>query len=157
MCIYLQYRDMLKCINHGMKISKMLQPNEPWFREVFELSGMKDFSRTWYGYIDHCLLSSFVEGSHKETLSNLPINEITITLDDVACLLHLPINGRLLVHSRISEHEDFDLMVTQFKADLAKIQGEIEDIMRCHVRFSFLSINDINHLNVVMDVAGDAT
>ncbi|KAH1228562.1 Protein MAIN-LIKE 1 [Glycine max] len=40
------------------------------------------------------LISGFVERWHKETSSfHLPIGEVTITLDDVASLLHLPIIG----------------------------------------------------------------
>jgi len=43
---------------------------------------------------DQGLISAFVERWHKETNSfHLPVGEVTITLDDVASLLHLPIIG----------------------------------------------------------------
>ncbi|XP_028220267.1 protein MAIN-LIKE 2-like [Glycine soja] len=43
---------------------------------------------------DRRLMFAFVERWHKETSSfHLPVGEVTITLDDVALLLHLPIVG----------------------------------------------------------------
>ena len=43
---------------------------------------------------DMGLLSIFVERWHKKTSNfHLPIGELTITLDEVASLLHLPITG----------------------------------------------------------------
>ena len=43
---------------------------------------------------DRGLLSAFVERWHDQTSSfHLPVGEVTITLDDVASLLHLPIKG----------------------------------------------------------------
>ena len=43
---------------------------------------------------DRGLISSFVESWHMETSSfHLPMGEVTITLDDVVSLLHLPIVG----------------------------------------------------------------
>jgi len=45
---------------------------------------------------DRGLLSSFVEWWHRETSSfHLPVGELTITLDDVSSLLHLPMVGDL--------------------------------------------------------------
>jgi len=43
---------------------------------------------------DRELISSFAKRWHKETSSfHLPVGKVTITLDDVAFLLHLPIIG----------------------------------------------------------------
>jgi hypothetical protein len=39
------------------------------------------------------------------------VGEITVTLDDVSCLLHLPIKGLLLDHNSISKAGGIDLMV----------------------------------------------
>ncbi|GAU28342.1 hypothetical protein TSUD_256700 [Trifolium subterraneum] len=46
------------------------------------------------GWVDPQLISAFVERWHPETSSfHMPFGEMTITLDDVACLLHLPVRG----------------------------------------------------------------
>ena len=52
--------------------------------------------RTGLTKSDPSLLLAFVERWYLETLSfHMPFGEMTITLDDVACLLHLPVRGRL--------------------------------------------------------------
>lgn len=71
---------------------KLAQPNAPWFQDVMHLSGMHDLCRIGYGYINHELLSGFVDRWHIETSSlHLLIIEMFITLNDMACLIHLPI------------------------------------------------------------------
>lgn len=52
--------------------------------------------KTGYGTINHDILSVFVEIWHTETSSfHLPHGEMSITLDDAPCLLHLSITGKL--------------------------------------------------------------
>jgi len=54
---------------------------------------------------DRGLMSAFVECWHKETSSlHFPVGEVTITLDDVASLLHFPIVGAF--HSFEQLHVD---------------------------------------------------
>lgn len=121
-----------------------------------ELYGWKYFSSNGYIYIDHGLLSAYIERWNTEMLSfHILIDEITITFDDVSCLLHLPIMGILFYHYIISRFETIDLKVTQLGAGLRKTQCEIENTRGCHTRFSFLSKSYINHLNADVDVVGD--
>ncbi|GAU10934.1 hypothetical protein TSUD_426980, partial [Trifolium subterraneum] len=57
-------------------------------------SGLKWLERTSLSRVDPQLLSAFTERWHPETSSfHLPFGEMTITLDDVACLLHIPVRG----------------------------------------------------------------
>lgn len=52
------------------------------------------------------LLTAFSKRLRIQTNSfPLPIGEITITFNDVACLLHLPIGGKLLFCENLSEEE----------------------------------------------------
>jgi hypothetical protein len=55
-----------------------------------------------------------VDRWHKETSSfHIPSGVLTVTLDDVYCLLHLPIEGTLLDHHDIiGKVEYIHLMVT---------------------------------------------
>ncbi|GAU50345.1 hypothetical protein TSUD_409300 [Trifolium subterraneum] len=67
---------------------------------------------TGYQHLDSCLISAFAERWHEETSSfHMPVGENTVTLNDVSCLLHLPLEGRLLDHSSISKVDGIDLMV----------------------------------------------
>jgi len=43
-----------------------------------------------------------------------------VTLDDVSCLLHLPIDGMLLSHSTISRDEAVEWMVEQLGSDMGE-------------------------------------
>lgn len=118
MYLFLQYWKMLKCINHGRKAIKLMHPDEPWSHDTLKLSGLKGFCRTVYGFINHGLMSVFIERCHVVTLSfHISIDEMAITLDDWSCLLHIPIIGRLLDHSKISRHKALDLMVTYSRAN----------------------------------------
>jgi hypothetical protein len=77
-----------------------------------ESTGLANLSITSYEFIDPALISAFVERWHEETSSfHLPSGEITITLDDVSCLLHLPIEGSLLDHEGIMTRDEGVLMM----------------------------------------------
>ena len=88
---------------------------------------------------DRGLISAFVERWHKETSSfHLPVVELTIMLDDVASLLHLPIIGAF--HSFESVHMD---EVVLMLVELLEVSGEEAraETTQCHrayVRLSWL-------------------
>lgn len=76
-----------------------------------------------YGYINHELLSSFMERWHTETsIFHLLIYEMTIILDDVSCLLHILNPRKLLNYSITSRFEALDMMVTYLGDDTGKAQ-----------------------------------
>nr|XP_027191564.1 protein MAIN-LIKE 1-like isoform X1 [Cicer arietinum] len=64
---------------------------EHWIQE----SGLMHLSSSYLTMVDVGLISAFVERWHKETSSfHLPFGEMTITLDDVATLLHISPHGK---------------------------------------------------------------
>ena len=66
------------------------------------------------------VISAFVKRWHKETSSfHLPVGELTITLNDVASLLHLPITGAF--HSFKPLHVDEAVIML---VELLEISGE---------------------------------
>lgn len=71
---------------------------------------------------------------------------MTITLDDVACLWHLPVRGILLYHMRIRREEVVDMMVTHLGVDLTEVAKKAHDIRGAHVRFNILEILYKKHL-----------
>jgi len=84
----------VKVINHGAKILDLRCPhhNQEWFWGPLRASGLHDLVYTDYVIVPHVLLMTLCERWHAETSSfHLPVGEMNITLDDVACLLHLPI------------------------------------------------------------------
>ena len=56
-----------------------------------------DLLYTGFKIVTHAMIRALCERWHSEISSfHLPVGEMTITLDDVANLLHVPIEGRLL-------------------------------------------------------------
>jgi len=81
-------------------------------------TGLSWLQDTCCSLIYHGLICAFVERWHEETSSfHLPFREMTVTLDDVSCLLHLPIDGMLLSHETITRDDAVDSMVTHLGSD----------------------------------------
>ncbi|XP_058764248.1 protein MAINTENANCE OF MERISTEMS-like [Vicia villosa] len=75
---------------------------------------MSNLCMLGYDTTQNGMLAAFAERWHLETSSShLPHSEITITLDDVACLLHLPIRGTLLCHNRLTKTEALKMFIVE--------------------------------------------
>jgi hypothetical protein len=61
-----------------------------------------------------------------------------VTLDDVACLLHLPIDGMLLSHGSISRDGAVEWMELYLGSDPGDALIEVEKTKGAHCRFSYL-------------------
>ena len=80
-------------ISHGKKLNQF-GACHLGIQEFMLNSGLKPLCDISYDYVNKVLILAFVERWPKETNTfHLPIGETTITLDDVSCLLHLPIVG----------------------------------------------------------------
>ena len=86
----------MKVITHGLKLKKFAEVPLPdlldhWIQE----SGLMHLSSGYLIMADTGLISAFVERWHGETSSfHMPFGEMTITLDDVATLLHISPHGK---------------------------------------------------------------
>ncbi|XP_006584226.1 protein MAIN-LIKE 1-like [Glycine max] len=88
-------RHELKLVSHGRKVDKIgsLAPEIEGLVADTKLSPLIGCSLITD---DPGLIFAFVERWHRETSTfHLLVEELTITLDNVACLLHLPITGAL--------------------------------------------------------------
>ena len=109
----------MKLFSHGRKVQKFGRP-------ATEIEGLVVVTRLSpliacsLDTGDRGLISAFVERWHKETSNfHLPVGEVTITLDDVASLLHLPIIGAF--HSFETLH--FDKAVSMLM-ELLEVSGD---------------------------------
>ncbi|XP_050902789.1 protein MAIN-LIKE 1-like [Lathyrus oleraceus] len=83
--------------------------------------------------------NAFVERCHSKTSSfHLPHGEMSITLDDVSHLLHLPIGERFLDNGRITKDEAIEIVVEYLGADPEKAMNEVDRSRGAHARFEFL-------------------
>ncbi|XP_058747071.1 protein MAIN-LIKE 1-like [Vicia villosa] len=82
---------------------------------------------------------AFAEKWHLETsFFHLRHGEITITLDDIACLLHLPIKGILLSHSRLTKEEAMEMLIEELGNDPTVALQEVKRTHEAHARYHTL-------------------
>ena len=82
-------------VSHGRKVDKFGR-SAAEIEGMIAATGLDPLIRCSVITTDPGLISAFVEKWHRETSSfHLPVGEVTITLDDVSSLLHIPITGAL--------------------------------------------------------------
>ncbi|KAH1256905.1 Protein MAIN-LIKE 1 [Glycine max] len=90
-----QEQPDLKLVSHGRKVDKFGRPAAE-IEGIIAATGLDPLIRCSVITTDPGLISAFVVRWHSETSSfHLPVGEVTITLDDVSSLLHIPITGAL--------------------------------------------------------------
>ncbi|XP_058766847.1 protein MAIN-LIKE 1-like [Vicia villosa] len=144
-------RPTIKSVNHARKIFDLFKPHAQWFNDFVAGSRLGGLCMTGYSIINHDMQGAFVEWWHKKTsYFHFPVGELTITLHDVACLLHLPIRGRLLDHSRIQRVEAIEWMMDYLGMDPYMADYECR-ATSAHIWFSSLNELYENHLVAAME------
>ncbi|WVZ21388.1 hypothetical protein V8G54_008710 [Vigna mungo] len=130
--------DMLKLISHGIKVNK-LGPCAEEIQHIVLNSSLMPLTQICYDYVDKGLLLGFIERWHFETSSfHLPVGEMTITLDDVSTLLHLPVLGQLCDLEELEFEEARTALVDLLGVDGGTAGAEMEDARGTKVRLSWL-------------------
>ena len=102
-------------------------------------SGLSTLCDILYDYPDTGLILGFVERWHPETNSfHLPIGEMTISLDDVWCLLHLNIMGDLCPNEAVEYEEAIHMLMTLLGVDRGMATAELKKSRGSQVRLSWL-------------------
>ncbi|GAU29856.1 hypothetical protein TSUD_379460 [Trifolium subterraneum] len=104
---------------------------------------------TNYNHVGSGLLTAFTERWQPETGTfHLPIGEMTITLDDVSCLLHISITGKMMNHAGTSctMEEGRDMCDELLNFSREDAQEEFDKMKGAHV--SFAKLLDIYHGNL---------
>nr|KYP33064.1 Serine/threonine protein phosphatase 7 long form isogeny [Cajanus cajan] len=131
-------RGELKIFNHGRKVKSFVIKHHQ-IQKLVDKSGLASLLLCNYQMVNKGLVFAFVERWHPETSSfHLPIGEMTITLDDVSCLLHLPIRGALFSQP-VMDHD----IACVYLEDLLGVSHkdailEIRATRGAHVRMSWL-------------------
>ncbi|KAJ1375374.1 Aminotransferase-like, plant mobile domain [Sesbania bispinosa] len=129
-------RGTLKVVTHGRKLKR---PEDDYIRDIIDDSGLGPLIEGIHSMVDRSLVSAFTERWHRETSSfHLPVGEMTITLDDVSTLLHLPVTGRLFSLPALSREDAKQLLVSALKVSHAEATTETEITRGAYVRLSWL-------------------
>jgi hypothetical protein len=152
-CAFQLKERYLRCQNNGKKVLDFDLPSSKldWFWKVVNASGLRPLLKTNYPYVDWGLLTAFTERWQPETGTfHLPVGEMTITLDDVSCLLHIPISGKMLNHEgtccKFDEGADMCEQYLNFDKDDAKT--EFEKTNGAHIGFPKLLQLYLDNLNL---------
>ena len=137
----IQERPELKLSSHGRKVHNLGRP-VPAIKVLVVGTGLSPLIACSVDTDDRGLLSSFVERWHRETSSfHLPVGEVTITLDDVASLLHLPVVGDLHTFQPLHVNEAVLMLV-----DLLMVSPEAARVETGHYHGPYV------HLSWVRDM-----
>ena len=117
----------MKVAGHGLKLtSRVPLALPPQMESWVSRSGLSSLQRTSLNKIDINLVSAFVERWHLETSSfHMPFGEMSITLDDVACLLHLPIRGIFWSPQDVTEELAVELAVDYLGVSQGQAQSHV--------------------------------
>ena len=127
----------MKLVSHDRKVDKFGSPG-PEIEGLVAGTRLSPLIGCSVVTGDPGMISAFAKRWHRETRTfHLPVGELTITLDDVACLLHLPITG--VLHRFEPLHVDEVSLLTE----LLEVSGEEarDETVRAHgayVRLSWL-------------------
>jgi len=135
----------VKGISHGKKLSiknlALPMPGEEneWFWSEVNMSGLTPLLSSGYENISHRFVCAVTEKWHGETNSfHLPVGEMTITLDDVACLLGILITGRLLPDRELTCEEGLEMMQADLLFTEEDAAKELTKQGGSHVSFGVL-------------------
>ncbi|XP_050888959.1 protein MAIN-LIKE 1-like [Lathyrus oleraceus] len=103
----------LKVAGHRLKLTLRVPQALPEQMESWvSRSGLSSLQRTSLTKIDTNMVSAFVEIWHLETSSfHMSFGEMSITLDDISCLLNLPIKGVFWSPQDVTEEVAIELVV----------------------------------------------
>jgi len=110
-----------------------------WFWDEVNASGLTSLMNNGYKSITHGFVCALSERWHEET-SNfyLLVGEMTITLDDVACLLGIPITRRLLPDEELTREEGIQMMQVDLHFTEEAAAKEVARQGAAHVNFGKL-------------------
>jgi hypothetical protein len=96
-------------------------------------TGLSWLQDTSYSQIDHNLIYTFEERWHEETSSfHLPFGEMTVTLNDVSCLLHLTSDGMLLSHESMTRDNAVEMMMRYLGSSSGDALDEVHETIGAH-------------------------
>lgn len=110
---------MLKCISHNQKINEWeferFNPPNEMFQLFIGASSLASLITATYKFMNKVVVSAFVEKWYPKTNTfHKSFGEMTITMDDVQCLLRIPIVGRAVyILHKLTLEDAVDLVFAQ--------------------------------------------
>jgi len=134
----IQEHPELKLSSHGRKVHSLARP-VPAIEGLVAGTRLSPLITCSVDSGDWGLLSSFVERWHRETSSfHLPVGELTITLDDVSSLLHLPMVGDLHAFQPLHVDDAVQMLVDLLMVFAESVRAETAQCREPYVRLQWV-------------------
>jgi len=126
-------------VSHGRKVNNLGLPRGDVFALIVNY-GLLPLCNICYEVADKGLLCGFVERWHRDTNTfHLPFGEMSITLDDVSSLLHLPTVGQFPIFDEVDNNEARALLVELLGVDEGRsANAELRECRANAVKLSWL-------------------
>ena len=144
----------MKLVNHSAKLQLwVLDAERSRISETVHRSGLVPLISCSHRVASRPMLSAFYERWQPEiTTFHLPFGEITITLDDIASILHIPITGSMMSFSQPLWVDDANALLVELLGTTdVKASRETEQCRSPSVRLLWLR----NNFSTIMDVSSD--
>jgi len=103
------------------------------------MSGLTPLLTSGYKNISHGFVFAMLERWHEETSSfHLPVGEMAITLDDVACLLGIPVTRRLFPDRKLTREEGIEMKQVDLLFIAEATAKEVGKQGAAHISFGVL-------------------
>ncbi|KAH1265384.1 Protein MAIN-LIKE 1 [Glycine max] len=133
-----QERPELKLVSDGRNVTLIGRP-VPEIEGLVAAAGLSPLIGCFVVTGDPELISAFVERWHRETNTfPLPVEELTITLDDVSSLLHLPISGAFHNFHALSVDEAIFLLIELLEVSAEEARAETTRSRGAYVRLGWV-------------------
>ncbi|KAL5154391.1 Protein MAIN-LIKE 1 [Glycine soja] len=131
-------RPELKLSSHGRKVHT-LGRSVPAIEGLVAGTGLSPLIACSVDTGDRTILSSFVERWHREMSSfHLPVREVTIMLDDVSLLLHLPVVGDLHAFQPLHVDDAVQMLVDLLMVSAEAVRAETGQCRGPYVRLQWV-------------------
>ena len=128
----------MKLASHGRKVEKFGRPT-PEIEGIVAATGLSSLITSSLDTGEKGILSAFAERWHKETSSfHLSVGEVTITLDDVALLLHLPITGAFHTFNALDVDQVVEFLFELLEVSTEEAKDETFQCRGAHVHLVWL-------------------
>lgn len=135
-------------VNHGQKLNLWaLDDHRQRICATVIESNLASLLDCTYRFAYPNMVSAFSERWQPETNTfHLPFGEMTITLDDVASILHIPVTGNEITFSTLDAHKANDMLVELLGVTYLDASTESKLCRRPSVRLSWLRehFSDVN-------------
>jgi len=136
----------LKLFSHGRKMTKFKRL-APKIEGLVVASGLSPLITCSLDTGDRGLIFAFVECWHKETSSfHLLVGEVTITLDDVASLLHFLVVWAFHNFKLLHVDNAIEMLVELLEVSAAEVRAKMIQCHGSYVRLSWL--RDVSELKI---------